>query len=323
MNETQQDTAGEIPSIPAFLRSLRSVLLAVVERSGALVDANRGFRRLLPHGPGSVSPAQVRAVFLEPTFDELVSRAHEGEGPSVHSGLMTLGEGDGESDSWHGSVLQRGDHLLVICERDVDQDRKVQRQLSQLTEEYAQKEKELARANRQLATYAEEVERLSLTDALTGLANRRHFDALMAHELACATRSSFPLALLLLDLDRFKAVNDTHGHERGDALLHAVAATLAGNVRASDVVARWGGEEFAILAPRTNADGAVEVAERLRAAVQEMQPPEDLPGVTATVAVGELRPGETGEDLVQRADRALYQAKQAGRNRVLLAGGDR
>lgn len=323
MTETLQETGDEIPSIPAFLRSLRSVLLAVVERSGALVDANRGFRRLLPHGPGSVSPTQVRAVFLDPSFDTLVSRAHEGEGPTVHSGPMTLGEVDGESDDWHGSVLQRGDHLLVICERDIDQDRQVQRRLLQLTEEHAQKEKELTRAQRQLARYAEEVERLSLTDSLTGLANRRHFDALMAHELAAATRGSFPLALLLLDLDRFEAVNESHGNEQGDVLLQAVAATLSGNVRASDVVARWDGEEFAILATRTNADGAAEVAERLRRAVQDLQPPDDLPGVTVTVAVSELRPGETGEELVQRADRALRQAKQGGPNRVLLAGGDR
>lgn len=319
MSGTQPEQTATTPSIPDFLRPLRSVVLAVLDFHGALLDANRGFRELVAGDDAPPSPEQVRSVFLNPTFEELATRAREAGDAPAYSGLMTLGAVDAESDSWLGTVSSRHRCLLIVCERDVDQDRHVQRQLLELADEYAEKERELARAHRRLAAYAEEVERLSLTDPLTQLPNRRHFDAIMAHELESAVRGDAPVAVLLLDLDRFKAINDTHGHPQGDVLLQQVAATLSQNARAADVIARWGGEELAVLAADTDLDGAAELAERLRRAVAEMTPPDGLPGVTLSAGVAEWRAGESAADLVGRADQALYRAKEKGRNRVVAA----
>lgn len=320
MSDTLPEHAGATPSIPDFLRPLRSVVLAVVDFHGTLLDANHGFRELVAGEGGPPSPAQVRGAFLNPTFDELAAWARAADDAPAYSGLMTLGAVDAESDSWLGSVSARHGCLLIVCERDVDQDRRVQRQLLELTEEYAEQERELARAHRRLAAHADEVEQLSLTDALTQLPNRRHFDAIMAHELESAVRGETPLAVLLLDLDRFKAINDTHGHPQGDVLLQQVAATLSANVRAADAIARWGGEEFAVLAAGTDLAGATELAERLRRAVEQMTPPDGLPGVTLSAGVAEWRAGESAAGLVGRADEALYRAKDEGRDRVVVAG---
>jgi diguanylate cyclase (GGDEF)-like protein len=158
------------------------------------------------------------------------------------------------------------------------------------------------------------------TDALTGLPNRRAFDETLTRMLAQARRAGAPLALVWIDLDRFKEINDRHGHERGDEVLAAAAATLQAAVRASDFVARAGGEELAVLAPDTDADGAAVLAEHLRAALEQL----DLPGldrpVTASFGVAAYpEAGVTAEILLRKADRALYAAKEGGRNRVEVA----
>src|SRR5262249_26957729 len=121
-----------------------------------------------------------------------------------------------------------------------------------------------------LVLLLEESQRLATTDGLTGLSNRRAFGDLMRDEFARAERSGTKTSLLLLDLDHFKSINDTHGHGTGDAVLAAVAAALRGSARAHDIVARWGGEEFVITLADTDAARAVIAAERIRAAVESL-----------------------------------------------------
>jgi diguanylate cyclase (GGDEF)-like protein len=157
------------------------------------------------------------------------------------------------------------------------------------------------------------------TDSLTGLANRWAFDEELALEWRRAERVGDPLALILLDIDNFKEVNDTHGHQAGDEVLRRVGQVLAASVRHFDLAARYGGEEFAVILPGTDLDGAVRLGDRIRAALakEEVELPDGTRlGVTASVgaaAKGDL-PG--GKELVATADEALYQAKRAGKNRV-------
>ncbi len=164
------------------------------------------------------------------------------------------------------------------------------------------------------------LEQLASTDTLTGLATRRHLLELAGHELARARRSGQPLALILLDIDRFKSINDRFGHETGDAVLSRIGELLRGELRQVDLAARWGGEEFCLLLPDTNLQAALEIAERLRAAVETMAmaAPDGNPlPVTASFGVTLSMPDD--EDLhrlVDAADRAMYRAKREGRNRV-------
>jgi diguanylate cyclase (GGDEF)-like protein len=158
------------------------------------------------------------------------------------------------------------------------------------------------------------------TDALTGLPNRRALEDTMRRMLAQADRTGAPLSVLAIDLDHFKRVNDTHGHEHGDAVLAGVGHVLGAAIRASDFVARYGGEELVVLAPDTDAAGALLVAEKLRRAIATIDLPADDGSLTASFGVAAFpEHGADAETLMRAADRALYDAKQRGRDRVELA----
>lgn len=161
---------------------------------------------------------------------------------------------------------------------------------------------------------------LSHTDALTGLRNRRYFQERLEEEFARAARYDTPLSLLLIDLDGLKELNDSHGHRAGDlALRHAAGAIRSGS-RGSDIGARWGGDEFVLLAPNTGREEAHRLAERVRALASAEAARAAPHAVTVSVGVTTLdaeRPLRSPEALVRAADGALYEAKRAGRNRVI------
>jgi diguanylate cyclase (GGDEF)-like protein len=161
----------------------------------------------------------------------------------------------------------------------------------------------------------------AVRDPLTGLLNRRFFDEAVETAYATAARSGEPLSLIVLDLDRFSDVNNTHGHAIGDAVLRNVAGAMVGAVRAGDIVARYGGEEFVVIAPGSRQEDAVNLAERIRAAVvREAERPIDGTVITMTVSAGVAsRLGDEldGRGLFRAADSALLAAKRAGRDRVV------
>ena len=170
----------------------------------------------------------------------------------------------------------------------------------------------------QAAADADRARRDALTDELTGLPNRRLFDAALAGRIENLTRYGWRFGLLIADIDHFKAVNDKHGHHFGDAVLAGVAATLHGAVRAGDIVARWGGEEFAVLVESSDQAGLIETAERLRVLVATSEVRQDGHIVKVHVSVGGslATNADSAETLFARADSALYAAKHAGRNRI-------
>ena len=153
------------------------------------------------------------------------------------------------------------------------------------------------------------------TDPLTKGLNRRSFLTLLDQ----AANSGQPFALIMFDIDHFKSVNDTFGHDAGDTVLREIAALVRDNVRENDTLARWGGEEFMVLSLRTGPERALRVAERLRCAVANHAFTDVPRKVTASFGVAIHTPGETGQALAKRADQALYQAKETGRNKVVGA----
>jgi len=173
------------------------------------------------------------------------------------------------------------------------------------------------------AQLLQETRRLAVTDALTGLFNRRHFNQQLEENVSRAARYDEPLALIFLDVDHFKSVNDRFGHHAGDRCLQALARTLRENVRDSDQIARIGGEEFAVLLIRADRELALSIAERLRDRIDDLIIEEDPPlpvDLTASLGIAFFR--EDGDDprsLMRSADRALYTAKRLGRNRVVIA----
>lgn len=171
------------------------------------------------------------------------------------------------------------------------------------------------------------LERETLTDPLTGVFNRRLLDRRLNEEIARARRYGLPLSILLIDIDHFKQINDSHGHQAGDRVLIAMGKLIAKGLRDSDVVVRYGGEEFLIIAPHTPLVGAVELAERIRKRVAShdfaLASPPATPsplGVTVSLGIGSLGDGvASADELIEAADANLYRAKRAGRNRVVAA----
>jgi diguanylate cyclase (GGDEF)-like protein len=180
----------------------------------------------------------------------------------------------------------------------------------------------LALSRLQSDARVEELSRAAIVDSGSGLFNRSYFQSRLEEELQRASRQGTPLAIQIIDVDSFKAINDRFGHLAGDSVLRDVAEILRRSVRVFDVCARFGGDEFAVVMPGSTLESATVVAERIRGRIHERQPPTaDDPAVTVSIGVAQLRAGEHARDVIERADRALYKAKRGGKNRVVSSNG--
>jgi two-component system, cell cycle response regulator len=223
--------------------------------------------------------------------------------------VLLLAEPEDRARIVRGLDLGVNDYLL----RPVDRDELMARVRSQLRRKrYADRLREIMQASLQMA----------VTDPLTGLHNRRYMAGQLGGLVKRATCGGDPVACLLIDVDHFKRVNDTYGHDVGDEVLREFAVRLASNVRAVDLACRHGGEEFVVIMPDTRMDDALRIAERLRASVSGS--PFRVAGaeqpLTVTISVGvavTAGEGDTPEALIKRADAAVYQAKREGRNQVV------
>jgi diguanylate cyclase (GGDEF)-like protein len=169
--------------------------------------------------------------------------------------------------------------------------------------------------NRKLNSLNAQLEQLSVTDRLTGLFNRMKLDEVLASEILRAQRTGQPFSLIMIDVDHFKQINDTHGHQVGDMVLIEIARLLQSGTRGIDTVGRWGGEEFMVICPHTDNEGARQLAENLRLKIHDFKF-NIVEHKTASFGIASFQGADRSQDIVERADAALYAAKDKGRNRV-------
>ena len=307
-----------MPWFAPELEPLLAVAAATLDRDGRLLEANAGFRRLIDMG-GTQSPgACVAHFFIQPDFATL-ARALGGTDREIHRGLLTLGDYQARSRSLRVRIWCVAGELRLLAEYDVEELEQLYDTVLELNRDYAGAQFELAQTNLRLQQRETQILAASLTDPLTGVGNRRRLEQALTAEIGRAERTGGTLCAFMTDLDHFKRVNDTYGHDAGDRVLAAFSDMLRRCTRVSDVVARYGGEEFVVLMPGADLAQACGIAERVRETCSAccIEPLPDP--VTASFGVAELAAGEAGRDLLRRADAALYRAKQAGRNRVAAA----
>lgn len=295
---------------------LIAVAVARVDASGVLLHANAGFRRLTGESTPPALMDNVARYFIQPGFAELTSRPERDNG-EVHRGLMTIGDYMGTTRTLRGRMWRDGTTLWLVAEYDVEEFERITDHVLALNDELTIAQRALAKANMVLKQREAQIVEASLTDALTGVGNRRKLEQALSAEIARVRRTGSPLCALMVDLDHFKRVNDRHGHGVGDRVLERFSALLRAQTRPTDIVARYGGEEFAVLLPHAVLEQAVALAERVRASIAaETIEPLAAP-ITASIGVARLLDGEEGDALLDRADAALYEAKRTGRNRVV------
>lgn len=225
----------------------------------------------------------------------------------------TLSRASGELGEDHSPAdLRRFVDSLIAATQTMEQRTKT------LEEELQNSSQQVNNLKAQLA----DVRRESLTDSLTGVANRKAFDTELAAALEESRESGEPMALLMCDIDHFKRFNDTWGHQTGDQVLRLVAGCMGENIKGRDTLARFGGEEFAVILRRTTLDNAAAVADQLRSSVETKKLVKKSTGdvlgtITISLGVAALSDGDTPTSLIQRSDACLYRAKNTGRNRVV------
>jgi len=304
-----------------MLAETSSDLISRQRRDGTCVYASAACRRLLGYEPEELVG---RSLFelVHPDDLDAVQATHRSvfHDPSVY--ILTY-----RIRGKNGGYLWFESSGRLVSPAEGTSEPEIQASLRDITERKRSEERvrELARdleeANRRLQEANLALREIAATDPLTGLSNRRDFEERLVVELRRATRSGCPLSLLFLDLDLFKRYNDRFGHPAGDELLVKLANLLVKTVRSSDLVGRYGGEEFVVLLPDTEEAGALVLAETLRCTVAERLAGR-LP-VTVSVGVATYEPGSAASDasdqvaprLVAAADEALYRAKREGRNR--------
>lgn len=297
-----------------------------LNRAGVIERANRLALSLLGMPPNQIGQNRLRDFIADPFHDDLarflsslpnkrgIERCEVTLTPATaQPGASVILEGNGGQPGY-------GDNVALI---DITARRTSEQLLAERSQELQRMNQALSISLTELIEARKSMEIMAMHDQLTGLANRHKFLQTYAIEVERHNRTMHPLSLLVIDVDYFKTVNDRLGHLAGDACLRALAALMERNVRAADLIGRFGGEEFVILLPDSDAGGALAAAENLRDEITKTKLDVGPKGLFLTVSIGAatLEAGQPidFDRLMRRADRALYRAKSAGRNRVAMS----
>lgn len=298
---------------------LLAVAVGALTPEGVLVEANDGLLELVrtreaPEPIGTI----VTSYFVQPSFAAIVSRPNVGD-TELYNGLLTLGAYTGHTHCLLARIWRTGGQIRIVAEYNIKELLQLNDSVLGLNRDSAAAELDTAQANLRLQQNEAEIRTLSLTDQLTGVGNRRRLEQALAEEISRAGRSGDKLSALMADLDHFKRVNDTHGHGAGDKVLETFGDILRGNARPTDVLGRYGGEEFVVLMPNTAREEAVVLAERLRIRLASTVIAPLAEPITVSIGAVEFVAGESGDAFLHRVDEALYEAKRSGRNCVVAA----
>jgi diguanylate cyclase len=294
--------------------ALNEELDSLIDRNTPLTSdlAEKLFAQYVCHGVGAVNENLHAEIINTLTsvlgsFVDLAGRtAHSNS--SLQTQMKKL-----EAVSKPAEVLQIASEIIRETSSFIDATQTFEESLRDTASEIDQLKGELAKARQQ-----------AFNDALTGLMNRRGFDNALEKAINDSSENNSPLCLLLIDIDHFKMVNDTHGHLVGDKVLRGLSRLLVNQMRGNDFLSRYGGEEFAVILPNTPITGAFTVAENLRKSAQKLRltnvkTGDKLTQVTISTGVSSYRKGESIEDFISRCDKALYRAKNQGRNKAVIA----
>lgn len=277
----------------AFFENNHAIMLLEDPKTGEIMDANPAaseFYGYTVKEMRSMSTGQINAFSEEEIFQEMFRARNENRSYFIFKQRLANGE-IRDVEVYSGPIMVRGNQLLYSVIHDVTERIRLEN----------------------------EMKRMATTDALTGANNRHQFFQLAEQELKRTQRYGHPLSVMMLDIDYFKSINDTHGHQTGDVVLKALSALSQGALRETDIFGRLGGEEFAAILPETDLDGAAQVADRLREDLSKLTVRERETEVNFTVSIGVATAEKQDRlitDILNRADEALYKAKRGGRNKV-------
>jgi diguanylate cyclase (GGDEF)-like protein/PAS domain S-box-containing protein len=284
-----------------------------------LLVVNPAFRQITGYSDGELEGIDPLDLIHPDYRAEIGKRAFsrlKGERSSERYEVKILTHGGGEKwvDMSVGAITYRGKPAILGTFLDITE--------SKIAEEAAQRvNEELSAQLEKTRSLQEQLYEQAVRDELTGLFNRRYMQETLTREVASAERGRFPISIIMLDLDFFKALNDTHGHKAGDLILHAVGQILREHIRQMDVACRFGGEEFVIIMPTTPLETGYKRAEFLRQSVEKLSVAYKDQALRTTISAGVAAfplHGSDGDAVLHAADKALYAAKTAGRNRVMV-----
>lgn len=288
------------------------VLFLFLDKKGNIQKVNRFTARLLGE---HVVGKNFQDILLD--FHQTFHLDNIIHSDTVH--LLTIDTQTGSSQTYHFHFYTSGSDILAFGHLDINEIESLSTELLTANQELNNLTRLLNTKNRELTKANKIITELTKIDPLTQLANRRHFNDRIEEMISLAERKSQPLSLIMTDIDKFKNVNDTFGHEAGDRVLQGYAELMKKNTRKEDLVVRFGGEEFILLLPLTDITEAYQFSERIRMGLSQ----KDLLGnghvVTASYGVSQLLKNEGRIPFIKRADMALYRAKKSGRNQTIIA----
>ncbi len=300
-------------ALARYLDRFCPLIVILFDAEGRIFGCNAAFAELMGRADCRCDQLITSIVECE-QIEQLLPRGSE----TFRQVRLTV-TGEGGDHLLKATVIRIQDGYAIVGATPHVTDQSAMNEMSSVNNDLSNITRELHRKNRELEKAKAEIERLARTDGLTGLLNRQHFMAELDRAVSATRRHRRHLAVVMADLDHFKRINDTFGHQAGDAALERFSGLLAGNSRKEDILCRYGGEEFICAMPDTDRESATAFAERVRLALAETTIPRIDARITASFGVAPLQTKDTPHSLIKRADEALYAAKDAGRNRVSIA----